>query len=92
MDANTRKETVMSKPLSEFGGWLAFFNFTLWLNVVVVVLMSIFLLFSFFKVSNSTYIMGIFITFVRYLVSGFLFFQMIKLEPAHATFSINFYK
>ena len=69
----------MSKPLNEFGGWLAFFNFTLWFNFVVIVLTSIFLLFTFFKVSNSTYILGIFITFVRYLVSGFLFFQMIKL-------------
>ena len=69
----------MSKPLNEFGGWLTFFNVSLWSKFIMIILVSIVLLFSFFKVSNPAYVLGIMITFVRYLISGFLFFKMIKL-------------
>jgi len=62
---------------NEFGGWLTLFNITLWFNFIVVILMSIGLLLSFSKISNSTSMFVNIITLIRYAITGFLMFQMI---------------
>ena len=69
----------MTKPINEFGGWLAFFNISLWLQFIIIILMSITLAFSLFKVSNPTIELGLSVTLIRYIITGFLFFKMIQL-------------
>lgn len=69
----------MAKPLDQFGGWLTFFNISLWFNFIIVILMSIVLLLSFLKIPNSTAMFLNVIMLIRYAITGFLLFQMIAL-------------
>ena len=68
----------MSKPLNEFGGWLAFLNINLWVSFIVSALGALVALLSLFVLHGLDAIRCI-IFFILCGVLIFLSFKMIKL-------------
>ena len=68
----------MVKPLNEFGGWLRFFQFSIFLNIVSLVFQGFMLIESFLKSSEKLLLLGEIAQFGFLL---FIFHNIFKILP-----------